>query len=75
LHFAKALHPLAHILKLIVQLIYLLIEEIFSSLSEQTSAYFMKRELGVHFYEYEQVKKSLKYQGIQTRMDFQLTIE
>ncbi|MCF8255778.1 MAG: hypothetical protein K9H61_08200 [Bacteroidia bacterium] len=52
-----------------------MIEEIFSSLSDQASAYFMKRELGVHFYEYEQVKKAIQYQGIQTRMDFQLTIE
>ncbi|MCF8427703.1 MAG: signal peptide peptidase SppA [Bacteroidia bacterium] len=50
-------------------------EEIFSSLSDQASAYFMNRELGVHFYEYEQVKKAIQYQGIQVRMPFTVDVE
>ncbi len=50
-------------------------EELWSSLSSEASVYFMKRELGPNYNEYEAVKKALKFQGIQARMDYQLKIE
>ncbi len=50
-------------------------EELWSSLSSEASVYFMKRELGPNYNEYEAVKKALRFQGIQARMDYQLKIE
>jgi protease IV len=50
-------------------------EEIFSSLSNQTSTYFMKKELGQNYIQYQEVKKAIQYQGIQTRMPFEVKIQ
>lgn len=50
-------------------------EEIFSSLSNQASIYFMKKELGQNYIQYQEVKKAIQYQGIQTRMPFVVKIQ
>jgi protease-4 len=50
-------------------------EEIFSSLSNQASIYFMKKELGQNYIQYQEVKKAIQYQGIQTRMPFEVKIQ
>ena len=50
-------------------------EEIFSSLSNQASIYFMKKELGQNYIQYQEVKKAIQYQGIQIRMPFDVKIQ
>ncbi|OYU95825.1 MAG: signal peptide peptidase SppA [Bacteroidetes bacterium B1(2017)] len=50
-------------------------QELFSSLNENASTYFMKRELGTNYREYVELKKALRFQGIQARMRYDFKIE
>ncbi|MDP1728347.1 MAG: signal peptide peptidase SppA [Bacteroidota bacterium] len=49
--------------------------ELLSTISENTSTYFMKRELGSDYRQYVQIKNALKYQGIQMRMSYDFKIQ
>ncbi len=49
--------------------------EIISRLNQSASTYFMKRELGSNYIQYLQVKKALKYQGMQMRMSYDFQIQ
>jgi protease-4 len=51
------------------------LDELFSSISNQASIYFMKKELGQNYIQYQEVKKAIQYQGIQTRMPFEVKIQ
>ncbi len=51
------------------------LDELFSSISNQASIYFMKKELGQNYLQYQEVKKAIQYQGIQTRMPFEVKIQ
>lgn len=50
-------------------------EELLSSLGTEAKTYYLKQELGDNFIQYQQVKKALKYQGIQTRMTYNIQIQ
>jgi protease-4 len=50
-------------------------DELFSSISNQASVYFMKKELGQNYLQYQEVKKAIQYQGIQTRLPFEIKIQ
>jgi protease-4 len=50
-------------------------EELISSLTDQTSTYFMKKELGTNYQLFMDTKKALQSEGIQVKMPFRVDIE
>lgn len=50
-------------------------EELISSLTDQTSTYFMKKELGTHYQLFMDTKKALQSEGIQVKMPFRVDID
>ncbi len=50
------------------------IEQLFESFSSEAEAYFLKQQLGAQYEWFNAIKKQCKYQGIQTRMDYTLSI-
>ena len=50
-------------------------QELFGSLGNQASSALLKRELGANYAHYQDFKKAMQHQGIQTRMEYQLKVE
>lgn len=50
-------------------------QELLGSLGNEVSSALLKRELGSNFAYYQDIKKAMQYQGIQTRMEFQVKVE
>jgi protease-4 len=50
-------------------------EELISSLTDQTSTYFMKKELGTNYQLFMDTKKALQSEGIQVKMPFRVDID
>ena len=50
-------------------------QELLGSLGGEASAALLKHELGSNYTHYQDFKKALQYQGIQTRMEFQIKVE
>ena len=51
------------------------IQELIGSLGDQASSALLKRELGAHYIQYQEVKKAMQYQGVQVRMPFNVKID
>jgi protease-4 len=51
------------------------IQELIGSLGDQASSALLKRELGAHYIQYQEVKKAMQYQGVQVRMPFNVRID
>lgn len=50
-------------------------QELLGSLGSQASTALLKRELGSNYAYYQDMKKAMQYQGIQTRMEFEVKVE
>lgn len=50
-------------------------QELLGSLGSQASTALLKHELGSNYAYYQDMKKAMQYQGIQTRMEFEVKVE